>query len=92
MDLEIIIRSEVSQTEKGRCHDIAFMWNLKYNAAKPIQYCKVKKKKKKKKEIKKNTMQNRNRLREQTHSYQRGKVGKGGINQEDELTCPYYNI
>ena len=46
----------------------------------------------KKKRNKKNTMQNRNRLREQTHSYQRGKVGKGGINQEDELTCPYYNI
>ena len=29
MDLEIIILSEVSQTEKGRCHMISLMWNLK---------------------------------------------------------------
>ena len=28
MDLEIIILSEVSQTEKDKC-DIAYMWNLK---------------------------------------------------------------
>ena len=30
MDLEIIILSEVSQTEKDKCHyDITYMWNLK---------------------------------------------------------------
>ena len=29
MDLEIIILSEVSQTEKDKYHDIAYMWNLK---------------------------------------------------------------
>ena len=29
MDLEIIILSEVSQTEKDKCHDIPYMWNLK---------------------------------------------------------------
>ena len=28
MDLEIIILSEVSQTEKDKYHDIAYMWNL----------------------------------------------------------------
>ena len=29
MDLEIIILSEVIQTEKDKYHDIAYMWNLK---------------------------------------------------------------
>ena len=29
IDLEIIILSEVSQTEKDKYHDIAYMWNLK---------------------------------------------------------------
>ena len=29
MDLEIIILSEVSQTEEDKYHDIAYMWNLK---------------------------------------------------------------
>ena len=27
--LEIVILSEVSQTEKDKYHDIAYMWNLK---------------------------------------------------------------
>ena len=31
MDLEIIILSEVSQTEKDKYHDITYMWNLKYD-------------------------------------------------------------
>ena len=29
MDLEIVIPSEVSQTEKDKSYDIAYMWNLK---------------------------------------------------------------
>ena len=29
MDLEMIILSEVSQTEKDKYHEITFMWNLK---------------------------------------------------------------
>ena len=29
MDLEIIILSEVSQTEKDKYHDITYMWNPK---------------------------------------------------------------
>ena len=29
MDLEMIILSEVSQTEKDKYHDITYMWNLK---------------------------------------------------------------
>ena len=28
MDLEVIILSEVSQTKKGKFHDITYMWNL----------------------------------------------------------------
>ena len=32
MDLEIIIRSEVSQTEEGKCHDIGYTWSLNYDA------------------------------------------------------------
>ena len=28
MDLEIIILSEVSQTEKDKYHDITYIWNL----------------------------------------------------------------
>ena len=31
MDLEIIILSEVSQTEKDIPYDITYMWNLKYD-------------------------------------------------------------
>ena len=30
-DLEIIILSEVTQTEKEILHDITYMWNLKYD-------------------------------------------------------------
>ena len=29
MDLEIVILSKVSQTQKDKYHDIAYMWNLK---------------------------------------------------------------
>ena len=29
MDLEIVIQSEVSQTEKDKYHNIAYVWNLK---------------------------------------------------------------
>ena len=29
IDLEIVILSKVSQTEKDKYHDIAYMWNLK---------------------------------------------------------------
>ena len=29
MDLEIVILSEVSQTQKDKYHDIAYTWNLK---------------------------------------------------------------
>ena len=29
MDIEIVILSEVSQTEEDKYHDIAYMWNLK---------------------------------------------------------------
>ena len=29
MDLEVVILSEVSQTEKDKYHDITYMWNLK---------------------------------------------------------------
>ena len=32
------------------------------------------------------------RPRKQTYSYQRGKRGVGGINQELELTCTYYCV
>ena len=31
MDLEIIILSEISQTERQMPHDITYMWNLKYD-------------------------------------------------------------
>ena len=31
MDLEIIIQSEVNQTEKDKYHDITYIWNLKYD-------------------------------------------------------------
>ena len=31
MDLETVILSEVSQTEKDKYHDITYMWNLKKN-------------------------------------------------------------
>ena len=36
MDLEIIILSEVSQTEKDKYHDITYMWNRKNNTNKLI--------------------------------------------------------
>ena len=29
IDLQIVILSEVSQTQKDKHHDIAYMWNLK---------------------------------------------------------------
>ena len=32
MDLEIIILSEVKQTEKDKYHDMIYMWNLKSDA------------------------------------------------------------
>ena len=35
MDLEIIILSEVSQTEKDKYH-ITYMWNLKYGTNEPV--------------------------------------------------------
>ena len=31
IDLEIIILSETSQTERQILHEITYMWNLKYN-------------------------------------------------------------
>jgi len=31
IDLEIIIVSETSHTERQILHDITYMWNLKYN-------------------------------------------------------------
>ena len=31
VDLEIMILSEVNQTEKGKYHDIIYIWNLKYD-------------------------------------------------------------
>ena len=31
MDLEIIILSEVNQTEKDKYHDVTYIWNLKYD-------------------------------------------------------------
>ena len=36
MDLEIIILSEVSQTERQIPYDITYMWNLKYDTNKLI--------------------------------------------------------
>ena len=31
MYLEIVILNEISQTEKKKSYDIAYMWNLKYD-------------------------------------------------------------
>ena len=39
MDLETVILSEVSQTEKDKYHDITYMWNLKN---KPVNITKKK--------------------------------------------------
>ena len=36
MDLEIIILSEVSQTEKDKYHGNIYMWNRKYGTSEPI--------------------------------------------------------
>ena len=36
MELQIIIRSEVSQKEKDKYHTISLMWNLKYDTNEPI--------------------------------------------------------
>ena len=36
MDTEIIILSEVSQTEKQISYDITYTWNLKYDTNEPI--------------------------------------------------------
>ena len=33
IDLETIILSETSQTERQMSHDITYMWNLKYNTS-----------------------------------------------------------
>ena len=38
MNLESIILSEVSQTEKKKYHDIPFMWNLKRNDTNELTY------------------------------------------------------
>ena len=38
MNLESIILSEVSQTEKEKYHDIPFMWNLKRNDTNELTY------------------------------------------------------
>ena len=38
MDLEIVILSEVSQTEKDKSYDIAYMWNLKKKGANELIY------------------------------------------------------
>ena len=35
MDLEIILLSEVSQTEKGKYHMISHIWNLKNDTNEP---------------------------------------------------------
>ena len=63
MDLQIIILSEVSQTEKGKYHMISLdIWNLK----KMIQMNLFKKQKQ------------THRFKKQTYDYQRGKVvGEG---------------
>ena len=61
MDLEIIILSEVSQTEKDKYHDIAYMWNLK----KKIQMNLFTKQKE------------THRHGKQTYGYQSRKAGKG---------------
>ena len=36
IQLEILIPNVVSQEEKDKCHDITYMWNLKYGTDKPI--------------------------------------------------------
>ena len=36
MGLEIIILSEVSQTEKDKCHVITYVWTLGYDTSEPI--------------------------------------------------------
>ena len=36
MELEVIILSEVSQNKKDKYHDIAYMWNLKYDTNEAI--------------------------------------------------------
>ena len=62
MQLEIIILSEVSQTEKRQIsYDITYVWNLK----KMIQMNLFTKQKQ------------THRLRKQSYSYQRGKVEAG---------------
>ena len=38
MDLEIVILSEVSQKEKDKWYDIAYMWNLKKKGANELIY------------------------------------------------------
>ena len=38
MDLEIVILSEVSQTEKYKYHMISHIWNLKNNSANEPMY------------------------------------------------------
>ena len=34
--LQILILSEISQKEKGKYHDITYIWNLKYGTNEPI--------------------------------------------------------
>ena len=36
MGLEIIVLSEVNQTERQMSYDITYMWNLKYDTNEPI--------------------------------------------------------
>ena len=38
MDLETVILSEVSQTEKEKYHDIPYVWNLKGNDTNEVIY------------------------------------------------------
>ena len=38
MDLEIVILSEASQTERQKSHDIVYMWNLKKRGKNELIY------------------------------------------------------
>ena len=76
-DLEIIILTEVSQTEERQVsYDIAYMCNLK--------------KKKKKTQMNLFTKQKQtHRLRETNYGYQRGKGGREGYTGGLGLTCTH---
>ena len=38
VDMEIIILSEVSQTEKDKYHDVTYPWNIKKNCTNELVY------------------------------------------------------